>query len=347
MQKKITRRKALTAGAVSAGTLIGTSYSTSAQEILLKKSPLPFLTPWSPPPDPERALSPGNTPVRLACVAYRLQYSENINITEAVKRVRDKGYTAAIGSGHDWLSAPESAIVELKKALKKYDVIFAEMHVCANNLHPDVSERRKNHKLAAEAVESAERVGASTVTVCLGSRSRLGSTFTHRDNWTPETWKASVKAVRQILNDTAGMKVSLGMEALNLTPLNNPRAHLQLMEEIGDPRCKVVLDPQNMLTITTYYRTTELLNECFDLLGENILACHGKDILLDPNRMLPKYDWVVLGRGTMDYKTYLIRLSRMKYPRSLLLEFLSEEQYPEAKKHVEETAKKVGVTIYR
>ena len=115
MQKRITRRKALTAG-----TLIGTSYSASAQEKAVKKSPLPFLTPWSPSLDPEGTPTPGATPVRLACAAYRLQYAENINIPEAVKRVRDKGYTAAIGGGYDWLSAPESAIVELKKALKKF-----------------------------------------------------------------------------------------------------------------------------------------------------------------------------------------------------------------------------------
>ena len=346
MSPKLTRRKALAAGAASAGTLIGSSYSVSSEDKSIRKSPLPFLTPWSPPVDQERELTPGTTHIRLACSAYILHYSENINITEAVKRVRDMGYTAAIGGGHDWLSAPESAINELKEALKTYDVVFAEMHICANNLHPDLSERRENQKLVAKAVESAERVGASEVTVCLGSRSRLGTTRPHRDNWTTETWRASVKAVRQILSDTAGMKVRLGMEALNLSPLNNPRAHLQLMEEVDDPRCRVCLDPQNMLNITTYYRTTELLNECFDLLGENILACHGKDVLLDPDRMLPKFDWVVHGRGTMDYETYLIRMSRMKYPRSLLLEFLSEDQYPEAKKFVEETAKKAGVTIY-
>ncbi|MBT4485735.1 MAG: sugar phosphate isomerase/epimerase [Candidatus Latescibacteria bacterium] len=345
MPEKLTRRKALAVGAASAGTLIGTSYSISAQD-KSKKSPLPFLTPWSPPVDLERELTPGTTPVRLACSAYPMHYSDNINITETVKRVRDMGYTAAMGGGHDWLSAPESAIIELKKALKTYDVIIAEMHICANNLHPDLSERRENQRLVAKTVESAERVGASEVTVCLGSRSRFGTTRTHRDNWTTETWKASVKAVRQIISDTAGMKVKLGMEALNLSPLNNPRAHLKLMEDVGDSRCKVCLDPQNMLNITTYYRTTELLDECFDVLGENILACHGKDVLLDPDRMLPKFDWVVHGRGTMDYETYLIRLSRMKYPRSLLLEFLSRDQYPEAKKFVEETAKKAGVTIY-
>jgi hypothetical protein len=35
----------------------------------------------------------------------------------------------------------------------------------------------------------------------------------HPENWTGKTWKLLVRSVKQILSDTAGMKVSLGMEA--------------------------------------------------------------------------------------------------------------------------------------
>jgi len=48
----------------------------------------------------------------------------------------------------------------------------------------------------------------------------------------------------------------------------------------------------------------------------------------------------------MDYETYLVRLSRMKYPRAMLIEHLPEEQYAPSRMYLEETAKKLGVTIY-
>jgi len=346
MPNKISRRKALAAGAVSAGSLITHSQPANARTEPVKKSSEPYLSPWSSSENAQSAVAPGTTPVRLACSAFPLRYTESVNITESVKQVRANGYTASIGGGHDWLNAPESAITELKSALKTHDVLFAEMHICANNLHPDPAEQRAQHDLVVKAIEAAERVGSRTVTVCLGSRNPRGVIYPHKDNWTDDTWRASVKAVKQIVRDTSGMKVSLGMEAINMSPLNNPRAHVRLIEEVADERCRVCLDPQNMLNVTTYFRTTELLNECFDLLGENIHACHGKDVLLDHERMLPKYDWVVHGQGNMDYVTYLSQLSNMKYPRSLLLEFLADDQYPEAKKFVEDTAKKAGVTIY-
>jgi sugar phosphate isomerase/epimerase len=216
--------------------------------------------------------------------------------------------------------------------------------MCVNNIHPDLAERRKINRQVAELVEAGERVGVSFIVTHTGSCAE-SPTSPHRDNWTKETWDASVKALKQIIRDTSGSKVNLAVEALNPCNINNPRAHVRFREDVGDSRIKVTLDPTNMLNTTVYYRTTELINECFDLLGEDIMYAHAKDVLWLPD-MLPAFKWVVPGTGTMDYETYLTRLSRLNYPRPLLLEFLSEDKYPQAKKFIEETAAKMGVKIY-
>ena len=39
---------------------------------------------------------------------------------------------------------------------------------------------------------------------------------------------------------------------------------------------------------------------------------------------------VAPGKGILDYETYLVRLSRLNYPRSLLIEHIPEEEYPGA-----------------
>ena len=48
----------------------------------------------------------------------------------------------------------------------------------------------------------------------------------------------------------------------------------------------------------------------------------------------------------MDYETYLVRLSRMKWPRTLLPEHVPEDQLIEAAQYIRKVAAKVGVTIY-
>ena len=359
MQKHISRRKALAAGAAGAGVIIGPACSEDKQgekpaQVQSIQTPYPpFLTPWSPPPDMKRDLTPGTTSIRLASWSRKttLDYPGDISITDLVKRIRDAGYTSGNATGphnkkNPWNEASETEIKELKDALKKYDVTFFDMHTYTNNIHPNPEERKKNHRYVIEQCEAAERVGCPMVTTHVGTCSDLQPIAPHRDNWTWDTWKLQVKVIRQLLKDTSGMKAAFGIEAVNMTSMNNPKAHLQLIEEIADPRLKVCIDPVNMIHLGVYFRTTELINECFDLLGENIIAGHAKDTYILPNRMSAYITEVAAGEGELDYEIYLVRLSRLSYPRTLLIEHLPEEKYPQAKKYIENTAAKVGVKFY-
>ena len=152
-------------------------------------------------------------------------------------------------------------------------------------------------------------------------------------------------AIRQILKDTSGSKVNLLFETVNCCNNNTPQSHVRLKKDLGDPRVKVLLDPVNMIHPGVYFRTTELLNLCFDLLGEDIMACHAKDAYWD-SMSTAINEGFVLGEGCMDYEQYLVRMSHMKYPRALLIEHLPNEKYPLCKKFLEDTAAKVGVKLY-
>jgi sugar phosphate isomerase/epimerase len=354
MPKHMTRRKALAAGTSAVGIIAAAGCSPHEQTAISEESsPPPFLTPWSPPENVERDLTPGNTPVRLASWSSTttLDYKKDVSPTELVKRIRDAGYTsgnAYTGMNaprNPWLECPDSEISELKAAMEKYDVTFFDMHSVGNNLHPDTSTREKSLKYIAECCEAAERVGCPMVTSHAGNTSPVSAISPHKDNWTWDSWKLAVKGTRQILKDTAGMNVELGIEAVNMTCMNNPRAHARFIEDVGDPRCKVLLDPINMISLRNYFRTTELINECFDLLGENILAAHAKDTLI-LDKMLAYITELAAGKGELDYEQYLVRLSKLNTPRTLLIEHIPDEQYAEAKKFIEDTAAKVGVAIY-
>ena len=359
MARKITRRKALTVGAVSSGGLLaGTAKSQSVQQAGTPSSSPPFLLPWSPPADVRRDLTPGRTPIRLASwsTEARLDYNRDTSITDRVKKIRDMGYTSACSvwvseKKNPWLEASEAEIRELKDALKTYDVTYFDVHTYTNNIHPDLAQRRENHRYIIEQCETAERVGAQMITTHAGTRSSLQPISPHKDNWTWETWKLVVSVMKQLLKDTSGMQVPFAIEACNMTCMNSPRAHLQFIEEVADPRLKICLDPVNMMHPGVYFRATELVNECFDLLGENIIAGHCKDTYLRPDRMSMFLTEVMPGKGTMDFETYLVGLSRLSSPRPLLIEHGHSEDFPdwtnpEPKKYIDDTAARVGVTIY-
>jgi len=342
MAHRISRRRMLAAGAASAGFMLGTSGKDShaypgRTDVTDGK---PF---WDPGPDKnlKKDLTPGKTPVRLGGF-LRIEGSP----AEAVKKLRDGGYTGCVAGAQPIHGLSDSQLRELRAALKEHDVVVFEVGGYTNLIHPDVKTRRENLKNLASAIEAADKVGCPMVGTISGSRDPVDFFNVHPDNWTLETWNLLVESVRQVLKDTAGMKAAIGMEAQVTTNIDGPRAHKRLIDDVGDPRLGVNLDPTNMISLATYYHTTELLHECFDLLGENILGAHAKDTYIWPDKQTVHVQEVCPGRGVMDYETYLVRLSRMKWPRTLLPEHLPAEQYPEAAAYIRKVAARVGVKMY-
>ena len=359
MSRRVTRRQILAAGGASAAALTVTDSAPAQSQRRASGGPgrAPF---WEPGPNKNlvRDLKPGTTPIRLSgpLALGRSRRGETSaqpprSIGDAFKALRDQGLTAAFTSAPLWESASESMISEVRAAVKELDVEIFEVGGYRNILHPDESARQANLKYLAHCLETAEKIGCRMVGTVTGSRNPEGNQWSdnyavHPDNWTLETWKIAVSGIKQILKDTSGLKAALGMEAQITTNLDGPIAHRNLMEDVGDPRCKVNLDPTNMVHLSNHFHTTELLNQCFDLLGENIYGCHAKDSYVLPHSQTVHVQEVCPGRGSMDYETFLVRMSRLKWPRALNPEHFPSDQNPEAYAYIRKVAAKVGVKLY-
>ena len=348
MNHGITRRKALLAGAVTAGTLTGASCS-SQQPVAENKGPGRESF-WGPGPDKNitRNLTPGSTPVRLA--GY-LRDDAAVGIGETVQKLKDTGLAAAIATADQWHDVSDSQIRELRAALDQHDIVIFETGGYRNLLHTDENQRQEYCRRIAYCLEAAEKIGCPMVGTISGSRNPEGNEFVdnyavHPDNWTLETWNLLMKSLRQILDDTSGLKAVIGMEAQVTTNIDGPLAHKRLIEDMGSDRIKVNLDPTNMVHLYNHFHTTELINECFDLLGEDIFGCHAKDSYVLPHSQTVHVQEVCPGRGNLDYETYLVRLSHMKWPRSLLVEHIPADQHAEAYAYIRKVAGKVGVKLY-
>ena len=271
-----------------------------------------------------------------------------------IQRIRDAGYTAIKGARHTggnkgepWHSMSAAERSEIVAACKRLDVIIYEVGGYTNLVTPEEGDRQKNLAGLAHCIEVAESVGCPMVGTVAGCRDPQYLINVHPDNWSPATWNLLKKSIRQVLSDTAGMKTVIGIEAQITTIIDTPRAHLRLMEELGNERVKVNLDPTNMVALHNYYGTTDLIHECFDLLGENIMGCHAKDTYIIPDRQTVLVQEVCPGKGVLDYRAYLTRMSRLAWPRALEPEHIADEEYPEAKAYIERMAAETGVKLYR
>ncbi len=308
---------------------------------------------WPPGPSdtpPVRDIRPGATPIRIA---INIRRNEGESPEEMILRRKRDGYSALKGARHaggnvgePWHSMTAAERREVVEACRKHDMVIYEVGGYTNLIYPDSSRREKNLAGLAHCIEVAESVECRMVGTVSGTRASKNLIVPHPDNWTLETWKILVNSVKQVLKDTSGMKAVIGMEAQVTTNIDCPLAHKRLMEDVGSDRLKVNLDPFNMMSLAKYYHSTDLVNECFDQLGEDIMGCHAKDAYVIPDKQTVHVQEVCPGRGVFDYEQYLARMSRLAWPRAIEAEHIPDEQYPEAKAYIETVARRIGVKIY-
>jgi sugar phosphate isomerase/epimerase len=152
------------------------------------------------------------------------------------------------------------------------------------------------------------------------SRQSLGSVF-----------DAAVENARTIIDAVKPARAKFCYEMMGWSLPDSPASFLRMLKAIDRPGFGVHLDPCNLVnTPARFYRSTDLLNECFDLLGPSIVSCHAKDLTWDVEMNI-HFREVRPGAGSMDYDTYLRRLAALPQRPPLMLEHLpNADEYDKA-----------------
>ncbi len=303
-----------------------------------------FLYQWSPPDNVKRDLTVGQCEIRLSSPG--IVNREGTDYNALLKSMRDGGWSACECRSNAWLERKltDAQASEIKGQLKANDIVFYGLHCAGNIIAPDpLADQWQRH--IVDAVHAAAQMDCRLVLTHAGSMYPNRNT-PHPMNWSREGWMRSVNALKRICKDTAGINVMIALEDVNSECINSPWSHVRMREDVGDPRISVGMDVTNMIHPGVAFRMTELINTCFDLLGDNIAYVHQKDMVWDG--MQAGLDWAMNGTGIMDYEVYLTHLSRLKMPSvNCLVEFLNTpEDYKMAQKNIRAIAQKVGVKIH-
>ena len=129
--------------------------------------------------------------------------------------------------------------------------------------------------------------------------------------WSDEVWEHLVEGTGKAAVEAERIGVDLAFHPGNRGPLDTPDQQRRLIDEVGSARVKAILDPVNMTDHRNYHSNADFLNYCFDLLGNDIVAAHAKDIYLDDSHWVTKLDEVPLVKGNTHYETYVRRLDEL------------------------------------
>jgi sugar phosphate isomerase/epimerase len=200
-----------------------------------------------------------------------------------------------------------------------------------NLVHPEPSLRASGLVRLRVLAAACASLGASTITLCTGTRDPEDMWRAHPDNGSAEAWRDLRAGLETALEVAEAFNLTLAVEPETGNVMDSAPKARRLLDAIRSPRLKIVLDPANLVSMDGASGLNRLMDEAFDLLGPDIVIAHAKE-------------WAgggdgrgtgAPGSGRLDWEYYLRGLMGAEFSGPLLMH------------GVEEGAAAAGITFLR
>jgi sugar phosphate isomerase/epimerase len=189
-----------------------------------------------------------------------------------------------------------------------------------NMIHPDRQARRAGMHGLRVLAETCPALGTMIITLSTGTRDPENMWRRHEDNDSTEAWSEMIEAVGEAarIAEEAGVLLAFEPEVTNV--VDSAIKARRLIDELGSPAVKVLMDGANLFHTGELPRMREILDEAFALLGPDIVLAHAKDLTQDGEA-----GHEAAGHGLLDYDRYMALLQGLGRDVPLILHSLREE----------------------
>jgi sugar phosphate isomerase/epimerase len=235
----------------------------------------------------------------------------------------------------------------LRRAYEKHDLKIAEVGVWNNLMDPDEKRRSANIDAMKKGLALADEVGAQCVVNIGGSRSPTNWAGAHLDNMSDESYEMAIATAREIIDAVKPKRAKMTYEPMPFCLPDSANSYLRLIEGVERPEFGVHMDAVNFINGTDrFIDTTSVIEEAFEKLGAHVVACHLKDITMDPECLTVHLDEVLMGKGVFDNATYLREIAKLPQDPPVMLEHLkTEAEYTQAREYTVKLAAEIGVSL--
>lgn len=234
-------------------------------------------------------------------------------------------------------------LAAFEAAFAAENVMLAEVGIWRNLITPDDAVRSTNLDFAAEKLAVADAVGAKCAVSYIGSFATGSDYGPAAANLGQEAFDAAVETCRLLIDRVKPKRAKFALEMMQYALPDSADSYVELIRAVDRPAFAAHFDPVNLImTPRVYWNSGELIRECFDKLGQWVVSCHAKDIVLHHQAAL-HLDEVPIGDGVLDYRTYLTELDRLPRDVPLMLEHLEGPAYAAARDRVFAVGEAAGV----
>ena len=220
----------------------------------------------------------------------------------------------------------EAAQVEaIADALRGRRLKLAAVSGTFNMIDPDAGRRAENLRRLGVLAAHCRAMGTSVITLCTGTRDPDDMWRAHPDNDSPSAWDDLLASMRAATGIAGLHGVILAFEPEFGNVVNTAAKARELLDEIGSPHLKVVLDPANLIGHGNLHRMGEVIDEAFRLLAPDVAILHVKEIAADGSMGA-----VAPGRGVVDFPRVFRRYFEAGMNAPIILHGLRENDVESA-----------------
>lgn len=209
----------------------------------------------------------------------------------------------------------------IRKAAAEQRIEIAAVSCTFNMIHPDAAQRRDGLRKLGIMAAACEHLGTRVVTLCTGTRDPENMWRRHAENDSPEAWRDLVVTMTKALTTANKHDITLGIEPETGNVVDSARKARRLLDEMKSPRLKIIMDPANLFHPGELGRMDEILTEAFDLLGNDLVLAHAKELGTDGHA-----GDLALGEGALDWDRYLALLRSANFAGPLVMHGFAERE---------------------
>ena len=229
----------------------------------------------------------------------RLHDAVQAPIEERLKIVKEQGFTCAHVALSKVISensvAPEALTpgyaMYLRRLFDKYELDCAVLGCYLNLATPDAAQLKAAQEKYMANIRFAAHLGAGVVGTETGAPN-VEYKF-EEACWNEESLQIFIRNLRPVVKYAEQMGGLVAIEPVVRHIVCNPVRARRVLDEIGSPNLRIILDPVNLLEIYNYEKQDEIIDEAIELLGKDVAVLHVKDFAITDGRLVS----VPVGQG--------------------------------------------------
>jgi len=294
--------------------------------------------------------------MRLGATGYLDAGNWTVGLNEPIDEIEEKASAYGLSAirvpqeVYD-ADASDEELIEYAERLRDAGFRICETGYVRSLIHADKDVRQERISEIREILRKADLMEVDWVCTVIGSRATFGDypmLAPHSYNYTEDCREEIKQTCRQIFDGLNLDHTKFGLEPFPNSFFFEPEEIRAFFDDMDIPHLGFHCDIANMVDHRNYFHTTELIEETFELLGDEIIGIHLSEIRWDENHLHIKFDEPPEpGTGIMDFHTLLQKIDR-ELPKEqccLVQHQPTEEQYAKAFPRIHTIADDAGAEI--